>query len=310
MNLSKGPVAPNTARWLIVTADDFGLSREVNAGVISAFRDGVLKGTSLMVAGSASIEAAELAKQHPGLDVGLHLVLTRGCSVLPPDRLGGITDAASRFADKPTAAGIRYFFDRRIRIYLRDEIRAQIEKHLLLIGRLEHLDGHLNIHVHPVVGQILIELAGEYQINYMRLPREPVFTTLRLAHDHAGRKLLESVIFKALSRRMYRMMTAKGIRTTDWLFGLHQTGYITEDYVAGVIVRLKPGSTEMYFHPAAPFGTLSPVSAAATELKILTSDRMRAAVMKAGVRLTNFAEMVRSSTSSLPREAGKRKAQP
>ena len=291
MNLSKGPAAPNTARSLIVTADDFGVSREVNAGVISAFRDGVLTGTSLMVAGSASIEAAELAKQHPGLDVGLHLVLTRGCSVLPPDRLGGITDAAWRFADKPTAAGMRYFFDRRIRTYLRDEIRAQIEKHLQLIGRLHHLDGHLNIHVHPVVGQILMELAGEYRLKCMRLPREPVLTTLRLAHDHAARKLLESVIFRALSRRMYRMMTARGIRTTDWLFGLHQTGHVTEDYVAGVIARLKPGSTEMYFHPAASLRSPLPRSAAEMELEILTSDRMRAAVMKAAVRLTNFAEI-------------------
>jgi chitin disaccharide deacetylase len=293
MNLSKGPVAPNTARSLIVTADDFGLSREVNAGVISAFRDGVLTGTSLMVAGSASIEAAELAKQHPGLDVGLHLVLTRGCSVLPPDRLGGITDAASRFANKPTAAAMRYFFDRGIRTCLRDEIRAQIEQHLQLIGQLHHLDGHLNIHVHPVVGQILIELAGEYRIRCMRLPREPVLATLRLAHDHAARKLLESVIFRTLSRRMYRMMTARGIRTTDWLFGLHQTGHVTEDYVAGVIAGLKPGSTEMYFHPAASFRSPSPRAAAETELKILTSDRMRAAVMRAGVRLTNFAEMAR-----------------
>jgi chitin disaccharide deacetylase len=174
---------------------------------------------------------------------------------------------------------------------LHDEIRAQIEQHLKLIGHLNHLDGHLNFHVHPVIGRILIELSTEYRIPCMRLPREPVMLTLRLAPDHAGRKLMEAVIFKALSRRMLRLMQANGIRTTDRLFGLHQTGNLSEDYVAGVIGRLAVGTTEIYFHPALDLGKTVPARAAQIELEILTSPRIRAALIKTGVRLTNFAEL-------------------
>ena len=71
---------------LIVNGDDFGFSREVNAGIIRAHREGILTSTSLMVAEAARDEAAALAKENPALDVGLHLVVCMGRSVLPPAR--------------------------------------------------------------------------------------------------------------------------------------------------------------------------------------------------------------------------------
>src|SRR5229473_2228995 len=79
-----------------------------------------------------------------------------------------------------------------------------------------------------------------------RIPREPIITTLALARDHFARKLIEAVIFRALSRRTRRIFAARGIRTTDYLFGLHQSGNLTEDYVLGVIARLREGVTEIY----------------------------------------------------------------
>ena len=99
-------------RSLIVTADDFGLSHEVNAAVVQAHRDGILTAASLMVAGSAD-EAAAIAHDHPNLDVGLHLTVCRGSSVLPPDRLRGIADASGHFPKNPVAAGRVIFFSAR-----------------------------------------------------------------------------------------------------------------------------------------------------------------------------------------------------
>jgi chitin disaccharide deacetylase len=292
------PATAGARRAVIVTADDFGLSREVNAGIIRAHHKGILTATSLMVAAAARDEAAALARENPNLDVGLHLVVCRGQSVLAPDRLAGIVDAARDFADSPVAAGMRYFFNRAIRSRLRDEIRAQIDLHLKLIGRLDHVDGHLNFHVHPVIADLLIELCAEYRVPCMRLPREPVFTTLALAHDHAARKLVEGVIFLALSRRALRKLTERGIRSTDSLFGLHQSGHLTEAYVLGVIARLPTGLTELYFHPAADIGGTPPALEAQSEVAILTSPRVRAALAEQGVRLTNFAEIARAENAA------------
>jgi chitin disaccharide deacetylase len=282
----------NSRRAVIITADDFGLSREVNAAVINTFRNGVLTATSLMVAGAAREDAVSLALEHPDLDVGLHLVVCRGFSVLGPDRLEGIVDYSGRFRQQPVLAGMKYFFDRRVRTRLRDELRAQVDTHLKLVGYLNHLDGHLNFHVHPVIAAILIDLATEYRIPCIRLPREPLLTTLQLAHDHFPRKIIESIIFKTLSQRMFKLMQARGIRTTDRLFGLHQTGHMSEAYVAGLIARLPMGTTEIYFHPAEG-DSVTPLSAAGMETQILKSPRVREALINAGAHLTSFAEIAR-----------------
>jgi len=296
MSTTDRSVADSRRRAVIITADDFGFSREVNAAVINTFQHGVLTAASLMVAGAARDEAASLAREHPDLDVGLHLVVCRGLSVLAPERLAGIVDALGRFGQQPILAGLKYFFDPRVRGCLRDELRAQIDTHYELVGYLNHLDGHLNFHVHPVIAAILIELATEYRIPYIRLPREPLLTNLRLAQDHFARKIIESIIFKTLSRRMFKTMRARGIRTTDRVFGLYQTGLVTEAYIIELIARLPIGTSEIYFHPAEDVGLSLPPSATRTEAQILKSSRVRQALTDAGARLTSFAEVAHAQT--------------
>ncbi len=67
-------------KWLIINGDDFGASRGINRGIIQAHHDGILTSASLFVNRPASIEAAALARQHPGLSLGLHLELDAGDS--------------------------------------------------------------------------------------------------------------------------------------------------------------------------------------------------------------------------------------
>jgi predicted glycoside hydrolase/deacetylase ChbG (UPF0249 family) len=203
-------------------------------------------------------------------------------------------DNLGRFGQQPTLAGIKYFFNRRIRSCLRDEIRAQIETHLELVGYLKHLDGHLNFHVHPVIATIVIELATEYGIPCIRLPREPLLIGLGLARDHLPQKFIESMIFRTLSRRTCKLMKSSGIRSTDQLFGLHQTGHMSEAYILGLISRLPPGTTEIYFHPAEDIGADSPPVPSRIEAQILKSQRVRDALTNSGARLTNFAEIARA----------------
>lgn len=283
---------------LIVNADDFGLSPEVNAGVIRAHRDGILGSASLMVAELAARAAAELARHNPALDVGLHAVVCRGRSVLDAAQLRGAVGASGQFIENPVLAGMRYFFDRSMRAKMTDELRAQIERHLELIGYLNHIDGHLNFHVHPLFADILIGLAVEYKVPCLRLPRESVMTTLRLRRDHAPRKLVESVIFRALSRRTRRMMAERGLRSTDTLFGLHQSGHLGEDYIVGVIDRLRDGTTELYFHPAADVGGIPPEAEAQLEVEILTSPRVREAIDRNRIELTTFADLAKSGLAA------------
>lgn len=73
-------------KYLIVNADDFGISEQVNETIITAHRQGIVTSTSLMVSGEGVESAVRLAKENPSLGVGLHLVLCCGKSILPPPK--------------------------------------------------------------------------------------------------------------------------------------------------------------------------------------------------------------------------------
>ena len=96
---------------LIVSADDFGASEQVNVAVMRSCREGVLTSAGLMVTGAAMRHAVALAKDEPTLAVGLHLTLSNGSSALPEEIIGELVDARSHFAENPARAALRYYFN-------------------------------------------------------------------------------------------------------------------------------------------------------------------------------------------------------
>jgi predicted glycoside hydrolase/deacetylase ChbG (UPF0249 family) len=121
---------------LIVNGDDYGASSGINRGVIEAYERGILTSASLMVDRPGAEEAAELALSHPGLGVGLHVVLTRedGKRVVPPAVVGG-------------------------------EIERQLERFRTLLGRPPtHVDTHHNLHFEPAYETRFVEAAGRHTL--------------------------------------------------------------------------------------------------------------------------------------------------
>lgn len=286
------PLTPHAGKQLIVNGDDFGLSPQVNAGILHAHRHGILTDTSLMVTAPAWEDAVALAKATPSLSVGLHLTLVQGRAALAPHLLPAVTDPFGNFSHDPTRAGLRYFFSRQARAQVRAECRAQIEKFLATGLTLAQVDGHLNIHMHPIVLDILLELAREYGIRAMRLTREDLTVSLALDARHSLRKRWESVIFTALSRAAEKKLHANGIAFPDALFGLHQSGDINEHYVLGLLPRLREGVTELYCHPAfLPCREVqywTPTYRRDVELAALTSPAVRAAVTNLQIKLVSY----------------------
>src|SRR5438034_737531 len=75
------------ARLLIVNADDFGRAKGVNLGIARAHREGIVTSTTLMTNAPGTAHAATLAATTPGLDIGVHLVLTYARPLLHPSRI-------------------------------------------------------------------------------------------------------------------------------------------------------------------------------------------------------------------------------
>jgi hopanoid biosynthesis associated protein HpnK len=280
---------------LIVSADDFGMSAGVNAAVIEAHERGILTNTSLMVTGAAFDEAVNLARSHPRLGVGLHLVLVQGHAAAQSNRIPQLVHGDARLRDNPVWNGFRYFFQPQIRPELCVEITAQVERFLGTGLVLSHVDGHLNVHVHPTVLRILIDLAPRYGIRAMRVPRDPVLAALRFDQRHLGRKLFEGAVFSLLSRYAARRLARAGIRHPDRLYGLHQTGHISEDYLLSILQDLPAGTTEIYCHPGYADDESRRWRPAEyepeRELAALTSPRVREAIHRRGVRLASYKDL-------------------
>src|SRR3984957_7221211 len=79
-------------KQLIFNADDFGMTRGVNDGIIRGHREGILTSTTLMANGLAFDDAVQKALENPKLGVGCHLVLVGGKPVAPPESVASLLD--------------------------------------------------------------------------------------------------------------------------------------------------------------------------------------------------------------------------
>jgi hopanoid biosynthesis associated protein HpnK len=287
-----------SARRLIVSADDFGAAPEVNAAVVRAHREGILTSTSLMVTGEAAAEAVALARENPRLAVGLHLVLAQGRPASPPEAIPSLVVADGVFRQAPVMNGLRYawmWLFRTGRAQLQREIEAQLEMFAATGLRLAHVDGHLNMHLHPMVVPMLVELAPRFGIRAMRVPREPIGAALRHDRRHATRKIAERVVFGALAAWVAPQLAAAGIATADRVCGMHQTGHVDERYLLALVANLPPGVSEIYCHPSEGVATtMAPYQRGyehGKELAAITSARVKEAVVAAGLELVSYRDI-------------------
>lgn len=270
-------------RRLIVNADDFGRSASINQAVIRAHREGILTTTSLMVNEPACEEAVALARENPNLGMGLHLTLLCGHSALPPEQIPGLVNAKGEFTTNPPGAGFRYFFQRSLREPLRREIHAQFKRFHATGLPLDHVNGHLHLHLHPTVFRILMADAAQLGIKRLRLTFDPLRLNLRLASGHFAYRVLHATIFHSLSARARPVLAQRGIRHTDAVFGLLQNARVDEDYVNRLLPQLPAGDSELYSHPS--------LDEFKNEFDALISPRAQEQVRKLGIKLIRYQDL-------------------
>jgi hopanoid biosynthesis associated protein HpnK len=234
-------------RTVTFSADDFGLTPSVNAGIERAHRDGVLQAASLMVGAPAAAEAVRIAQANPRLRVGLHLVVIEGPAVLPPADIPDLVDADGQFPSNQLALGLNYFFRPRIRRQLRAEIHAQYAAFAKTGLALDHANAHKHMHLHPTVGAMMLAVGHDFGLRRIRVPAEPPAVMARCGTPAGwGDKALHR--WSGVLRRQAR---AVGIATNDYCFGLAWSGHMTAERLRCLLPNLPDGDNEIYFHPAA-----------------------------------------------------------
>jgi chitin disaccharide deacetylase len=250
---------------LIVNADDFGYAERISAGILRAHRDGVVTSTTLMTNAPDSQGAAELARDTPTLDVGVHLVLTFGRPTGDVARYRTIVDRDGSFL-RPKALMSREI-DREEAL---TEYRAQYDKARQLMGREPtHLDTHHWVHDHPALEWAIGELARE---------------TGAAARIHADAQR--------------DRLRARGVRTPDHFAREFQyEGKVGVEQLLVLLEQLaaRSGVTELMCHPGEADETLMKRSGYArerpTELATLTDRRVLSAVTDLGITLATFADV-------------------
>lgn len=235
-------------KFVIVTADDFGLHEAVNEAVAQACQSGVLTAASLMVAAPAADDAVRRARQLPNLRVGLHLVLADGRAALAPGLIPDLVDAAGRMNSRMFYNSLRFFAVPAVRRQLEAEIRAQFSAFARTGLKLDHVNVHKHFHLHPTLLEILLRVGRDYGVSAVRVPDEPLWFAARNGNWLAGANTLLLAPWVALMKRRLR---AAHVRHNDRLFGVAASGAMDERKLLAILSRLPPGVTEIYLHPAA-----------------------------------------------------------
>lgn len=205
-------------KQLIVTADDAGLHRGMNDGILRAHRDGIVTACSIVANGAAFDDAVEKLRNAPALEAGVHLTLVEERPL-----------TAMRFPRKYTSFVPLYLARRIPMSAIERELRAQIEKVLATGLRVTHLNGHQHLHLLPRVFALVARLAREYRIGYVRIVDERTRRVSIAALSFLGRRA-----------------RTPGL-TNDRTVGVSAAGHLRD--VAALLDDVVEGVTELVAHP-------------------------------------------------------------
>src|SRR5450432_1049632 len=208
-------------KFLIVTADDFGLHEAVNEAVEQASRSGVLTAARLMVAAPAADDAVRRARHLPNLRIGLHLVLADGRAALAPRLIPDLVDPDGRMNSRMFHNSLRFFAFPAVRRQLEAEIRAQVSAFARTGLKLDHVNLHKHFHLHPTLLEILLRVGRDFGVSAVRVPDEPLWFAARSGGWLAGANAVRLAPWVALMKRRLR---AAHVRFNDRLFGVAASG--------------------------------------------------------------------------------------
>jgi predicted glycoside hydrolase/deacetylase ChbG (UPF0249 family) len=230
-------------RFLIVNADDFGRSEEVNAGIGEAVRHGILTSASIVAMGAAFSSAVALAKQLDGLGIGIHLVIDEHAPALPASEIPSLVGRDGRFRSRGQQL-LKMAASPRMRDDAFREWDAQISMVLAAGIRLEHIDGHGHCHAHPRVASVVTALAERHGISHVRLPVEAIGWRPERpsAFRFAEKVALNS--FALCSRHLW----GEKLKCPNYFYGFSEGGHLTASAVRRVARGSRPGVSERMVH--------------------------------------------------------------
>ncbi len=235
-----GDFAP---RRVIVHADDYGLAPGVNRAIEEGLASGVLHSASILLGGEHAARALAWAAAHPEFDFGVHLNLTQGRPVLPPDRVPSLCAADGRFRSLASLLA-RSFLGRVALSEIAAEWRAQIAMARGAGVRISHLDSHQHVHlIQRIFRGVAVGLATEQRVS-LRAMDGPIAPGA--PHSNVKGIVLFVATRLSVGRRFRYLVAARGA-------GIRLRDHATLDTLRASLQGARPGETiELVVHPGFP----------------------------------------------------------
>jgi hopanoid biosynthesis associated protein HpnK len=272
----------------VANADDFGLSSGINRGIKSAYCEGILRSASLMPNGPWFDHAVRIARENPGLGVGIHVSLVDESCIAPAGQLRGLA-TPDGCLPRSYGAFVKAFLTRKFGVAeVRTEIEAQVARVLATGIAPTHIDFHQHLHILPGVFEVVLTVAQSTGIRVVRVPLDQGRQAGSVARQ------VQTRILSFLCVRNAKKLAKVGIKFSHHFHGIWLSGNMNESNLLATLGRLKPGVNEVMMHPG-----FSDVATAARydwayhwdeEYAALVSKRVRSFIDEHGIRLSNFAD--------------------
>jgi predicted glycoside hydrolase/deacetylase ChbG (UPF0249 family) len=149
------------SRFLIINADDLGISLEVNRGIFIAYEKGVITDSSLLIKGPYAQQALKMIKKNPPFQVGIHIDLdpllgwkSPGIERLPRQKLLAQMNEAD--------------FIKQIKQEVDKQMTAFLDAGLIP----SHIDTHHHVHGFPRIFEVLVDAMGRHNMKAIRFSKD------------------------------------------------------------------------------------------------------------------------------------------
>jgi predicted glycoside hydrolase/deacetylase ChbG (UPF0249 family) len=248
------PVPPG----LIVNADDLGIHPRINAGIVSAYRHGILTSCTMLMTTAYFDQTIRDYVRPQALPIGIHLSLTLGKAVAPRGEVADLVDEDGNLkltADRLILSSFKGECGGALLRQIGREFEAQLAMARDHGLKATHADSHQHVHMNPPIFRLLEALLPRFGIDRLRFSRE-AFHAFVLGPDLAKVMRRNNLAKWALLRWRAAALTPT-LAATDDFFGVLYSGAVTKRAMLSLLRAALPGrSLEICIHPgfAAPAG--------------------------------------------------------
>lgn len=269
---------------LIVNADDFGMSKEINEGIMKGIEEGIITSVSLMVNMPYFEQAIKFLKKHPQVSAGLHFNITEGKPLTQTKDVGTLLREDEAFYSWPLL--FLLITTKRVKPKeIERELKLQFTKLKSYRANITHIDSHHHIHLIPTVFKTVNDLARENNILSLRTNEFNLWNI----NLNAWKKptLTQTLVNLMLLYNNFKNRSIKYPYGINRFYDINWGKDLSTEEFANILKNMPEGTTELICHLAmmSKTGNKNFIMPRYNTLKLLTHPMIKKHLISNGITL-------------------------